>query len=375
MDLIIPPQPNSSVSEEIKIKLAKYTILAGENNSGKTNLIKAIKNHDDLKEIKIIYVPAERNKTKDDETTKTSATSTSFSKLLDSILGPIFDPSMLAGLVDEFDSSSDKKEFIASVNTSLKSMGVKHKEFNVKISESDFKKEIFIKLIKAFVKDLYDTDINEVGLDNIGMGTQRLIITALIQYYGKIKEDKKTLLIIEEPEIYLHPKWKNSLHESLIALSENPNISVLITTHDPYFIKLGIGQNIYHVFRDDKKKDATGVKLCDQVGILGHTSHAEINHLIFDIPSRTYFLELFECLFDLLNFKSEDNVRDNRYGQFRKWLESNNAPEIYGLRGSAGHPRKEIEEGLINTGIKKLRELVFKVTTTKTVEPLELDKQ
>ena len=54
MKITIPKQPDSSITEEVVIELGDYTILAGENNSGKTNLIKAIMNHDDLKDYRII---------------------------------------------------------------------------------------------------------------------------------------------------------------------------------------------------------------------------------------------------------------------------------------------------------------------------------
>ena len=121
---------------------------------------------------------------------------------------------------------------------------------------------IIIKVTKAIVKDLYDSDIDDVELKNIGTGTRRMIVTALIRYYAhaKIKNDEKTLLVFEEPEVYLHPRWKKGLYESLFKLSAIENKKVLITTHDPYFIELGKDQKIYQVYRDLDKKDATAIK-------------------------------------------------------------------------------------------------------------------
>ncbi len=59
MKVTIPKGKDSSITEDITLELAKYTIFAGENNSGKTNLIKAIKDHDDFKSYNQIFVPAE----------------------------------------------------------------------------------------------------------------------------------------------------------------------------------------------------------------------------------------------------------------------------------------------------------------------------
>lgn len=61
MEIIIPAQ-NSSLTEEIPINLDNYTIFAGENNSGKTNLISAIMEHTDLREYEKIYIAAEETR-------------------------------------------------------------------------------------------------------------------------------------------------------------------------------------------------------------------------------------------------------------------------------------------------------------------------
>jgi len=293
--MIIEPQKDSSISEKISLELGKYTILAGENDSGKTNLIRAIKDHEDLKTYKKIFVPAEHIQPQDEEL-KSSAITTSFSKLLKTILGPIFIKNILKELVDKFNDSEDKKNFIYDVNRFLEEIGIEKTKFDVKIAEDEFNENLIIKITKAFAKDLYETDVNEVDLDRIGMGTQRLIVAALIRYYEekKIGKDEEVLIIFEEPEVYLHPKWKKGLYNSLLKLSEREKTKVLITTHDPYFIELGKKQKIYQVYRNLGKKDATEIKEMENGDLLPFKSDSEINYLIFDIPSKAYFLEIYE---------------------------------------------------------------------------------
>lgn len=292
--MIIKPQKDSSISEEISLELGNYTILAGENNSGKTNLIRAIKDHEDLKTYKKIFVPAEHIQPQNEET-KSSAGTTDFFKFLRSILEPIFSKNILKELVDKFNNSEDKKNFVSNVNKILEDFGVEKKKFDVKIAEDEFKENLIIKIIKAFVKDLYETDVDEVDFENIGMGTQRLIVAALIRYYQEenIGKDEEVLIIFEEPEVYLHPKWKKGLYDSLLKLSEREKTKVLITTHDPYFIELGKKQKIYRVYRNPDKKDTTAIEEMGN-GKLPFKSDSEINYLIFDIPSKAYFLEIYE---------------------------------------------------------------------------------
>ena len=129
------------------------------------------------------------------------------------------------------------------------------------------------------------------------MGAQRLIVAALIRYYEEenINKDEEVLIIFEEPEIYLHPRWKKGLYKSLLNLSsKREKTKVLITTQDPYFIELGKNQKIYQVYRNPDKKDATAVEEIESGKLLPFKSDSEINYLIFDIPSKAYFLEIYD---------------------------------------------------------------------------------
>ncbi len=294
MKITIPKQPNSSITEEITLELGDYTILAGENNSGKTNLIRAIKDHKDLKTYKKIFVPAEHIQPQNEET-KNSAAKTEFYKLLKIILEPIFDKKLLKDLTDKFNNSEDKKDFVSSVNKIIEDFGVEKKKFDVEIAEDEFKEELIIKITKAFVKDLYKTDVDKVDFENIGMGTQRLIVAALIRYYQEkeIGKSEEVLIIFEEPEVYLHPKWKKGLYDSLLKLSGREKTKVLITTHDPYFIELGKNQKIYQVYRNPDKKDATAIRPTDNSVLLSFKSDSEINYSVYDLPTIEFHNELY----------------------------------------------------------------------------------
>ncbi len=368
MEIIIPKTKNSSIERKIPITLESYTILAGENNSGKTNLAKAIMVHDAFKDYKKIFIPAENIQPQKEEL-KTSAANTEFSKLLKFILGPIFDKTLLKPLVKNFDSSPARKKFVNDVNKILKDFGITKKKFGVKINEDKFNEDLIIKITKAFAQDLYESDIDEVSLENIGMGTQRLMVAALIQYYEsqKIKGDEKVLIVFEEPEIYLHPRLKKKLHETLLGLS-GKTIMVLITTHDPYFIELGKSEKIkiYKVYRDKDNNDTTTIKDLDDKGHLTYRSDSEINYIVFGIPSKTYFLELYEYAYSFFS-------GDDCYKKFNDWLHEQNKkntikisfagknPLVSKLRHQLGHPRKEtmkIKEEEIMKGIKELEKII-----------------
>lgn len=98
-----------------------------------------------------------------------------------------------------------------------------------------FKKEerdfIFSKRITTSSKENESFDVKSV---NVATGIKAFgIIQLLIN--SKILDDR-SLLIIDEPEIHLHPMWQVEYAKIIISLIKN-DISVLITTHSPYIIQ------------------------------------------------------------------------------------------------------------------------------------------
>ncbi|MGX2950415.1 AAA family ATPase, partial [Ursidibacter sp. B-7004-1] len=56
--------------------------------------------------------------------------------------------------------------------------------------------------------------------------------------------NKNTLLILDEPETNLHPKWQNEYARLLCKFVKN-NIRVIVVTHSPYMISA-----LYHYSKD-----------------------------------------------------------------------------------------------------------------------------
>ena len=48
--------------------------------------------------------------------------------------------------------------------------------------------------------------------------------------------DNTTMLILDEPEAHLHPKWQNAFAEIIVLLVKELNVNVLLTTHSPNFM-------------------------------------------------------------------------------------------------------------------------------------------
>lgn len=46
-----------------------------------------------------------------------------------------------------------------------------------------------------------------------------------------------TILILDEPEINLHPEWQVKYAEYIAILQSRLNLNIVVTTHSPFFLK------------------------------------------------------------------------------------------------------------------------------------------
>jgi predicted ATPase len=73
-----------------------------------------------------------------------------------------------------------------------------------------------------------------IPLENVSAGIKMFLIIKRLLELGEIKE--QDILIFDEPEIHLHPDWQIKFAEILILLQKEFNLSILLTTHSPYFL-------------------------------------------------------------------------------------------------------------------------------------------
>src|SRR3989344_409989 len=291
MKITIPIQPDSSITKDITIELSNYTIFAGENNSGKTNLIKGMIST--IGEDNVIYIPAESINAQ--ETAKTSATGdpmrNAISKLLNIALGetPTIDGSFKE-LFKKIEIAFDSFEV---ANTDLK---LEAKNFEKRDFEKILKDAVASKILEHKILDKHYNSEQKFGIDSVGQGIQRLIIATIIQEIGKIRDSGDELFILfEEPEIYLHPKLKSKLHDSLVELSKQSKVKVVVTTHDPYFIQLAKDRKIYNVLRDSEGS-TYAKEVVDKFLPPEWRSFSEINYQVFGVNEEDYLNELYGYL-------------------------------------------------------------------------------
>ena len=74
-----------------------------------------------------------------------------------------------------------------------------------------------------------------ISVHNLSAGLKSFAIIKMLLERNALKEDD--ILILDEPEIHLHPKWQLLYAEIIVLLQKEFNIYILITTHSPYFLE------------------------------------------------------------------------------------------------------------------------------------------
>lgn len=85
-----------------------------------------------------------------------------------------------------------------------------------------------------------DIDINGVPFEGLSEGEKKLI---LIECIAKVLGDKDSLLLFDEPDVFLHPKWQRSFLNSLKNGSDIAQ--TVITTHNPILLGDSQRQDIH----------------------------------------------------------------------------------------------------------------------------------
>ncbi|MGL4670203.1 MAG: AAA family ATPase [Methanobacteriaceae archaeon] len=91
------------------------------------------------------------------------------------------------------------------------------------------------KIIYKFGNFLYEENSHEFSTQNTATGIKSIgIIKALLEN-RTLQEN--SFLIMDEPEVHLHPEWQIKLAKILIIIVKNLDVTLVINSHSPYFIE------------------------------------------------------------------------------------------------------------------------------------------
>lgn len=82
-----------------------------------------------------------------------------------------------------------------------------------------------------FKQNRQDVSFN---IANLSTGLKTFAIIQMLLFSGVIQDGG--VLLLDEPEIHLHPEWQLIFAELIVMLQKEFNLHILINTHSPYFL-------------------------------------------------------------------------------------------------------------------------------------------
>lgn len=207
-----------------------------------------------------IFIGAMENATED---VAKFGSGTTIGKLLKEIMGPVIErhsPAVATALNEVGKqlsaSSDDKDETLSDLDKSIQAEldklfpGVKAKTHVPVPDFSDFLKSATIRIFEDGYEHVEGRDAS-----SFGHGAQRSIQIALIKCLAEVRRaaggnaGRTTLLLIDEPELYLHPQAIEVVRAALSRLAGD-GYQVLITTHSANMIARSDAQNALLIRRN-----------------------------------------------------------------------------------------------------------------------------
>lgn len=203
---------------------------------------------------------------------------------------------------------------------------------------------------------------HQIALDDIGSGFG-MIFTLLYSYYLSKQSGKRLILLIDEPELHLHPSILEDFSELLLSFSKDSQ--VFISTHSPLLVKQ-IMENDRALTKVLRLEDGSVVESKPRDSKLSYLSANEVNFIAFELATEEYHNELYEELKNTHASNVGIKEFDLNYFQTMKseppdypWMGTANQVSLHTYIRNQIHHRAECGKASqqdLKTSIEKLRQ-------------------
>lgn len=131
------------------------------------------------------------------------------------------------------------------------------KKFYLKERLDKFKKDI-VEIIGGDISEeedgfvFHDNKLDKnLDLRNLSAGMKTFAILLKLLENGDIQDG--SMIVLDEPEIHLHPSWQLKFAELLVLLQKEFNLNIVLATHSPYFMNALQVYTAKHAIADKTK--------------------------------------------------------------------------------------------------------------------------
>jgi AAA15 family ATPase/GTPase len=206
-----------------------------------------------------------------------------------------------AHIFENTDGDSIKKT-IEELNIKLKEIDIEPVDFNILKTLTPYDSTEIVKNLEGF----------ELPISQEGSGIEMIISLLFLETLARIsKED--VVIIIDEPELHLHPTLQDKLATHLNQISDT--IQIVVSTHSPFFFKNTIdklGVTVLMAVIDNDKIKVNDAKDLGFGLLKWSPSWGEICYFAYNLATIEFHDDLYSALQDR---EGKDQLRD-----FEQWL-------------------------------------------------------
>ena len=152
----------------------------------------------------------------------------------------------------------------------------------------------------------------KIRLQELSSGEQQIVFRGTYL----LRDIKKTLngtVLIDEPEVSLHPRWQKEIlayYQNLFKVNGEQKSQIFIATHSPFIIEAALKDkdNTLIIVLKNINGKVSAINLDQSNFVLPTPTLAEINYEAFNIASKDYHNELYSYLQDLTGIKRTEKI-------------------------------------------------------------------
>lgn len=139
-------------------------------------------------------------------------------------------------------------------------------------------------------------DLLDLPIKNLGSGVEMIVSLLFLETLASLSKEK-LLILVDEPELHLHPRLQERLSDYLWDLSQGENgHQIFVTTHSPIFYKNSIGRSGVKAFitKKDENSFISVEETSSESGLFSwNPSWGEINYFAFNYLTVEFHDELY----------------------------------------------------------------------------------
>jgi len=196
------------------------------------------------------------------------------------------------GILEKIDEKSQEKT-LQTLNRKLEQVGLPKVNLTLIDCSAPFD--------SAFLSQKLDN--LDLPIFQLGSGVEMVVSLLFLETMAEISKEN-ILILIDEPELHLHPSLQDSFNKHIISTSDEHQF--ILSTHSPLFVKQTFNNVNNKIQTHCLKKDGGDVKVLElEKKVLPYVSANEINFIAFGLATEEYHNELYNEL--EMNFWDDPN--------------------------------------------------------------------